>query len=441
MCFPRKGHLSERIDAQKLQSGAAPVNPQFHDEFVALCALFYSGEISEEEWALLQIHMAYCDSCQETFQQYQTITSDVIPAMAAVAASEASNGSKMPTISIEEAERKLMMRLDAAPADEKTLPKHKPRVWFPVLLIAASVVGLTCLIGFSRVLFKNESSSQASIEKPLREIQAPVQPAVAPTDAQQELKRTQDDLANVQHQLSDTQGQLKQSNLALAVMENQLKEEQTARNEVSEQRDSLNQQLASAKNQLDALGKKSTTTAVDTAQQSQQIEKLEAKVEELNAAIEDKDTALGEKDRMLALDQDFLAHDRDIRDLIGARNLYIADIFDTGQDGKAAKQFGRIFYTKDRSLVFYGFDLDKQAGLRRDATFQVWGSGSDKPPVSLGLFYEDDKNKRWILRCNDAKALARLDMVFVTVEPPGGSAKPTGKQLLRAYLQIPPNHP
>jgi hypothetical protein len=29
----------------------------------------------------------------------------------------------------------------------------------------------------------------------------------------------------------------------------------------------------------------------------------------------------------------------------------------------------------------------------------------------------------------------------VTVEPPGGSNSPTGKQLLRAYLQIQPNHP
>jgi hypothetical protein len=31
--------------------------------------------------------------------------------------------------------------------------------------------------------------------------------------------------------------------------------------------------------------------------------------------------------------------------------------------------------------------------------------------------------------------------VFVTVEPQGGSHKPTGKQFLRAYLQIPSNHP
>ena len=62
------------------------MNPHFHDEFVALSALYHSGEISEEEWALLQIHMAYCDSCRERFEQYQQIASDVIPAMAAVAA-------------------------------------------------------------------------------------------------------------------------------------------------------------------------------------------------------------------------------------------------------------------------------------------------------------------------------------------------------------------
>jgi hypothetical protein len=145
---------------------------------------------------------------------------------------------------------------------------------------------------------------------------------------------------------------------------------------------------------------------------------------------------------MLDLDKDFLAHDRDIRDLIGARNLYIADISDTTENGKTAKQFGRIFYTRDRSLVFYGFDLNSQAGHKQDTSFQVWGSGSESAsPVSLGLFYQDDTRKRWVLRCNDAKTLARLDMVFVTAEPPGGSNRPTGKPLLRAYLQIQPNHP
>lgn len=42
-----------------------------HSELKALCALFCSGEISEEEWALLQIHMAYCDACHQMFLQHQ----------------------------------------------------------------------------------------------------------------------------------------------------------------------------------------------------------------------------------------------------------------------------------------------------------------------------------------------------------------------------------
>ena len=426
--------MSERIGTKKIQCAAAPVNPQFHDEFVALCALYYSGEISEEEWALLQIHMAYCDSCQDRFHQYQTITSNVIPATAAVAASEASNEPPESATSLAEAERKLMNRLDSTPADQELLRKRKSAYWLPSILIAACLVGLACLIGIYRTPPKSESTTQSNIQDPVREVNPPVPPTAAGPDAHQDLKRARDDVANLQQQL-------KQSSQALAGVQKQLDSEQAAAKQISQERDTLSQQLAAAKTEVDALGHKTATAPEDATQQASRVDTLETKIRELNAAIEDKDTALSEKDRMLALDQDFLAHDRDIRDLIGARNLYIADIFDTSENGKTAKQFGRLFYTKDRSLVFYGFDLDKQAGLKRNASFQVWGSGSDKPPVSLGLFYEDDKNKRWILRCNDAKALARLDMVFVTMEPPGGSTKPTGKQLLRAYLQIPPNHP
>jgi hypothetical protein len=156
----------------------------------------------------------------------------------------------------------------------------------------------------------------------------------------------------------------------------------------------------------------------------------------LNALLEDKD-------RALALDKEFLAHDRDIRDLIGARDLYIADIYDVAKNGQTAKPFGRVFYTKGRSLIFYGYDLDKQPGLKQSVTFQAWGSSDSehKQAVSLGMFYQDETNKRWVLRFDDTKTLARLNLVFVTAEPAGGSSKPTGKPLLMAYLQMQANHP
>jgi hypothetical protein len=61
---------------------------------------------------------------------------------------------------------------------------------------------------------------------------------------------------------------------------------------------------------------------------------------------------------------------------------------------------------------------------------------------SLGLLYKDDANqKRWVLKFNDAKTISQIDAVFVTVEPEGGSVKPSGKPLLFTYLRLDPNHP
>jgi hypothetical protein len=420
-------------------SAPAPVNPQFHDEFVALCALYYSGEISEEEWALLQIHMAYCDSCHENFLQYQQIASDVIPVMAAVAASELDHAPRESARTLEAAERQLMSQLDSSPALAEP-PRQRRSGWrLPGALIAACCLVLVSVLGVELVRIKSRPDAKAT--------QTPAQPRVVqatggPPTVQQELKRSQEQVVSLEQQVTAADGRLKQASLAMAGIEKQLTAEQAVRQQMSDDQNLLKQQLAAAHTELDSMRNKWASTGTDAGQQSAQTAALETEVRELKASLEEKDTSLSEKDRMLALDKDFLAHDREIRDLIGARNLYIADIFDTNENGRTAKQFGRIFYTRDRSLVFYGFDLDSQTGRKQDVSFQVWGSGSDRPtPVSLGLFYQDDSHKRWVLRCNDAKSLARLDMVFVTVEPTGGSSKPTGKQLLRAYLQVHPNHP
>jgi hypothetical protein len=418
---------------------AESVNPQFHDEFVALCALYHSGEISEEEWALLQIHMSYCDSCHERFQQYQQIASDVIPAMAAAAASESDHAPDESADSLDAAEKKLKSRLDSLPADQKIQSKRKLPWRISAALIAACVVAAACMVGLHLTYSKRQPATQAASSAVAP--QAKPAQSVPATNAQQTLKHAEE-VASLQPQIAASERRVSKSRDALAGVEKQVEVEQTAQQQSREERAALSQQLAAAQAEVTSLRDRLAVAGAETAQQLARSEGLEAKVRELNAALDEKDLAISEKDRMLALDQDFLAHDRDIRDLIGARSLYIADISDATENGRTAKQFGRIFYTKDRSLVFYGFDLDSQAGRKKDVSFQVWGSGSDRSvPVSLGLFYQDDTQKRWVLRCNDANTLARLDMVFVTVEPPGGSAKPTGKPLLRAYLQIQPNHP
>ena len=94
--------------------------------------------------------------------------------------------------------------------------------------------------------------------------------------------------------------------------------------------------------------------------------------------------------------------------------------------------------------IFYAYDLDQHTATKTANAFQAWGRrGPDQQKaLRFGVFYEDNAaRKRWILKCDDPKTLAQIDGVFVTVEPGGGSQKPSGKSLLFAYLRADPNHP
>jgi hypothetical protein len=44
--------------------------------------------------------------------------------------------------------------------------------------------------------------------------------------------------------------------------------------------------------------------------------------------------------------QYLLDHDRDIRELMGARDLYIAEVYDVARSGEMQKPCGRVFLTK-----------------------------------------------------------------------------------------------
>jgi len=420
--------------------GTEPLNPRFHEEFVTLCALFYSDEISDEEWALLQVHMAYCDSCRRTFEEYKQITTDVIPMLAASAATESASGPDESAAAFEEAGRRLMDRLDAVP-NPQAPSASKKRPWlFMGALAACAIVSVAFAGGY--LLRSRSGTQQMSASLPRAAKPSTLAPGIAVnTDDSLALKQTQAEVTRLREQLSALAAQSSHVSSDDGTLRHQLESEQAQRDRIASERDNLSKQLTVATADIQTLRDKLTSAQSNTDQQATTLAVLENKVHSLNVALDESNTALNDRERMLALDKDFLSHDRDIRDLIGARDLYIADIYDTNENGKTAKPFGRLFYTRDRSLAFYGFDLDKQPGLQQSVAFQAWGSGADRQPVNLGLFYQDDNHKRWVVRFNDAKTLARLNMVFVTVEPPGGSKKPTGRQLLRAYLQIQPNHP
>ena len=211
----------------------------------------------------------------------------------------------------------------------------------------------------------------------------------------------------------------------------------------SDAKDTRSKEISVAEAKLAELQK---TVEVATAQRDENARHaatLEAKVNELTQLVREREQALDQRETEVAKGQELLEHDRDIRELMGARDLYMADIRDVSRTG-TDKTYGRVFYTKGKSLIFYAFDLDAQPGVRNASSFQAWGRrGPDKQEArSLGIFYEDNvSKKRWVLKATDPKTLEDIDAVFVTVEPNGGSHHPSGKQLLFAYLRVNPNHP
>src|SRR6202453_3085122 len=66
----------------KLGAGALSQNGP-HDEFLELCAASTSGDLTDDEQRRLREHLAICASCREALRQYESIVSDVIPAIAA----------------------------------------------------------------------------------------------------------------------------------------------------------------------------------------------------------------------------------------------------------------------------------------------------------------------------------------------------------------------
>jgi hypothetical protein len=409
------------------------VNPEFHEQFAALCALYFSDEITEEEWSLLQVHMAYCESCEQRFREFERLAKHAVPMMAAAEADKAGIPPESPEV-FREAEQRL---LDSLPQLHK--PTVKPRFVSRGWGMALAAAAIVCLAtGSVYVLRHNGSKTQSILNAHVASV---VAPPGAPSVDPHALQQYRTEIQGLNQQLSEVESKLEHSHVEGESSQRELAADKAQMAKLTAERDSLAAQLADAQAESKTMRETLTSYQAGAEQRDTQLIALDAKVQELNIALGNANNAISDRDRMLDLDKDFLAHDRDIRDVMGARNLYIADIYDTTESGRAARPFGRLFYTRDRSLIFYGFDLEKQPDLQQTVAFQVWGSGADQKPVSLGLFYQDDNHKRWVMRFDDAKTLARLNMVFVTVEPPGGSHKPTGKQMLRAYLQIPSNHP
>ena len=112
-----------------------------HDEFLELCAVSTSGQLTEAEEQKLQAHLADCPACRETLKQYQAMVDRVIPAMAPEEISD--DLEPGPNWSMERAEQSLFKQISREEKPNRASAKTKaptagpkPTTGFPTFMAA-----------------------------------------------------------------------------------------------------------------------------------------------------------------------------------------------------------------------------------------------------------------------------------------------------------------
>jgi hypothetical protein len=430
-----------------------------HDEFLELCAVSTSGQLTEDEQKRLDEHLAICSICRDALKQYEAIAAHAIPAIAAEdAADDVEPG---PAWSQRRAEASLFNQIAQEEHSQNTLSWEKQRdplnsaspvfpfaagsTWRNVWTLFAAGILLAAALGiclYQVGMRRGVDTAKLTLPQADQRNEVSLEAQVSDAAHQRELVLTQ--LSERDREIAELRKHLERQSADLTRLKD-VQEQSAAdhRNDDAAEQELMRRE-AHAKEKLEMaeansheLQAKLDSLTKQSAEDQSRAGQLMAQVKELTQALHDRDASLDQKDELLA-------KDRDIRELMGARELYVAEVYDVNRTGETRKPYGRVFYTRGKSLIFYAYDLDQEPEIKNASTFQAWGQrGPDRQQaLSLGIFYEDNASKkRWVLKLDDPKALAQLDAVFVTVEPRGGSHKPSGKPLLFAYLKTDPNHP
>lgn len=425
-----------------------------HEEYLELCALKAGPGLTPEDQARLKEHLATCSECREAAKEFEAVVTEAVPALAADLAPEFQP--EDPSFSAESAEASFLRRLSEE--EEKSRSEyfnaepwlspfavrrsHRLRrsfdryhFWIPLtagFVLCVSLAILTYRMGTQRGYFLASQQqpapvpiaapSQDSLETALREREATTARLAEQDKAIAGLRREIALKSGENAKLHATESEQQAALASATKINNQLIEEHSR---ALEQAKGSQEALEASEKRLKRLEQ---TQSEDLAHAAT----LEAKVAEMSSSLA--------KEKQLNDDlQELLAKDRDIRELMGTRELYITEVRDVLTTGETRKAFGRLYYSKGKILIFYAYDLNELPGLKRASTFQVWGNrGPDRSQaLKLGMFSEENASKkRWVMKVDDKKTLDQIDAVFVTIEPAGGSSKPSGVPLMYAYLKV-----
>jgi len=426
-----------------------------HERFGELSALAIIGQVSAEEYRDLKAHLELCAACRKEHDALARILLAELPL-----AHEEKDSNLEPWAAARQTEASRLNSMSGKVSLLDHSLKHGDRIlnrWMrlrgmqapsvyayaAIFLLFVTAGALTIRVANESKLDSVRSAEVASLDEEIVGLRnqihdldertsnsLPASPSIPAITKSGETTSSEPKHSTLLTRNLELETQLRIATEEIAFLK------QEARSGVDRERH-LSARLSETQDTLDKLTTESRTVRESHSEDTSIIAKQQSQLLDMEERLA---SAASSMDR----DRTLLVADRDIRDLMGARNLRIIDIFDVDSKGRTRKPFGRVFFTEGKSLIFYAFDLaNEQAGLQ-SAAYQAWGSeGSFEHGVrSLGIFYRDDqKANRWVLKFDDPDVLAEIDSVFVTTEPAGGSKKPTGGRLLAAFVKANLNHP
>lgn len=425
-----------------------------HEQFRFLTALSTAHSLTDDEQRILSAHLSVCEECRQLAGEYEAVVSTVVPALVS---DFPVNTEVPPGWSVKAAKRELFRRLEER---EQSISPHAAHLmtqrfslgrpqWLGwaintrSLLPYAASLAVILAVG---IVGYHLGTRQVSMSPPLSTL-APsgdvrrleITPDAEEPRLQAVLEQQDRTFASLKARIDRQSAEIQQLKADSQNLQGSFQEAEDRNAQTTSQRDELNRKLEQAQADLADMQKDLDSLHQQRAEQSLHAADLQAQVGKFPEMLKERDATIKEQ-------RELLARDQDIRDLIGARQMYVAEVMDVGSNAETKKPFGRVFYTKGKSLIFYAYDLDRQPHAHETSTFQVWGRrGPDlSRAMNLGILSEDNPaHKRWLLKFDDTKSLEQeqVDAVFVTVEPQGGSRKPTSKEFLFTFLQATPNHP
>lgn len=411
-----------------------------HDVLERMCALAASGQLDTDESLDFEVHLLGCESCRADLAAYRAIVKDMGELPAQNSAFQPGIDTKSGATFLKRLEGENIRTSTAA---RNFLLGRETRDWLAPSLALASVVAvaLVVAVSFPNLLAWRHPALSTSV--PSTNVQKMEQANQA---LRQKLDSDRATIAIIQKERDDARLKLQAAdNLEPVVSELQKRLTDASRDE-----EKLQAGLRDRDNKLASVTSQSQDKERQLAILQARVSTLEESIQRADAdmvaarmqATSLQDQLQGEK---LSVEQEKQLNTvaRDVRELMGARRLFMIDVYDGENLSTAQRSFGRVFYTQGQSLIFYAFDLDQHRNIHK-VTFQAWGE-KGKNPASvkpLGVFQMDDvAQKRWVMKVNDPEKLKTIDAVFVTVESTHNPAKPTGQKLMYAFLGGQPNHP